>query len=224
MRPLHTSLAGLLLVLCTQASAVGLNLDAQARGVTPERLKTVQQRAQTGDPASQALLANLYLNGQRVAQSDAQAASWANKSAAQGNADALNLLGTLAVRGVAVKGGGPAAARYFKQAADKGSADALSNLGALYYNGFGVKQDPKRALDLYLKSAKGGSDLGMFNLGIAYAEGRAAPVDGARAYAWASLAAGQGNGEARRLLAVLRPKLSAAQLKTAQGLQGKLLK
>lgn len=85
----------------------------------------------------------------------------------------------------------------------------------------GLPQDYVQARKLFFKAAEQGHAAAQYNLGKLYAEGRGIPQDDIEAYAWANIAAAQGDSTAIGLRNRLRKKLDSDSLSKAQALSKK---
>ena len=103
----------------------------------------------------------------------------------------------------------------FRKAAEKGDAEAQNNLGKCYAVGEGVPQDFVQALKWYRKAAEQGHAEALFNLGGRYYNGEGVTKDEIEAYAYWNLVRIT-DEDARRNLAVLEKKMSAAQIAAGQ--------
>ena len=97
--------------------------------------------AEKGDASAQYYLGTLYAEGKGVAQNDATAFLWFERSAKQGNAEAQYNVGASYAAGTGVPKNYDEAAKWFQRAADQGMVFAQVNLGLLYAAGNGVPQD-----------------------------------------------------------------------------------
>src|SRR6516164_2285299 len=127
-----------------------------------------QAGAEHGDAISMRNLAISYHNGFGVAQDEAKAREWYEKSAHKGEARAMALLGTFYENGQGVPQDYAKARDWYERAADKGDAFATTNLGRLYVIGLGGAEDYAKARELYEKAADKGDAVAMFNLGALY--------------------------------------------------------
>ncbi len=87
----------------------------------------------------------------------AEAYSWLERAAAQGDAKAVGIMGDF--RLISVKGVQPdarLAAKYFTRAVEMGDVASAVRLGDLYYQGLGVAQDKSIAYQLYQEAARAG--------------------------------------------------------------------
>ena len=101
-----------------------------------------------------------------------------------------------------------------------GLGDALAQhfLGWHYHKGLGIRQDDAKAAYWWRKAATRGVGEAQQGLGWAYEYGRGVPCDLMEAYHWYSEAVHSGDVDARENLSLLAVKLSAAQIKLAEGL------
>ena len=88
--------------------------------------------ADQGDAKAQYNLGAMYLDGQGVAQDDAQALIWYRKAAVQGNAWAQYNLGVMYDTGKGVPQDDAEALIWYRKAAVRGNAPAQNNLGKKY--------------------------------------------------------------------------------------------
>jgi len=151
-----------------------------------------QAGAEHGDAISMRNLAISYHNGFGVAQDEAKAREWYEKSAHKGEARAMALLGTFYENGQGVPQDYAKARDWYERAADKGDAFATTNLGRLYAIGLGGAEDYAKARELYEKAADKGDAVAMFNLGALYHKTQ----DYAKAREWFEKAADKGDARA----------------------------
>jgi TPR repeat protein len=88
--------------------------------------------AESGNPAAQLQVGNLYAEGKGVEQSDTTAAAWFERAAQRGNMQAQYNLGVSYAEGLGVKKDDALAAKWLRRAAEQGMAYAQLNLGFLY--------------------------------------------------------------------------------------------
>ena len=158
-----------------------------------------QAGAEHGDAISMRNLAISYHNGFGVAQDEAKAREWYEKSAHKGEARAMALLGTFYENGQGVPQDYAKARDWYERAADKGDAFATTNLGRLYAIGLGGAEDYAKARELYEKAADKGDAVAMFNLGALYHKTQ----DYAKAREWFEKAADKGDAVAMTNLGTL---------------------
>ena len=105
--------------------------------------------AEEGDVEAQFNLGKIYLYGDGVPRSDAEAARWLRLAADQGHAKAQNMLGILYQEGEGLPQDYAEAAKWYSLAAEHGNAYAQFNLGQMYEKGWGVPQDHVQAHMLF---------------------------------------------------------------------------
>lgn len=123
------------------------------------------------DAEAQYELANLYLQGLGVEESEEKALELYKKAAEQGHADAANNLADMYFNGEGVEVNEALALHWFSQAANAGVVEAMFTLGIMYEQGLGVAQNEVVAFDYYLKAANGGYQDAQYRVGTIYLEG-----------------------------------------------------
>ena len=117
-----------------------------------------KQAADLGYAEAQFLVGRDYERGTGGVTQDLDlAASWYDRAARGGDADAMNNLAVMRMLGEAGAQDLDEAVAWFQRAAEAGSSDAMFNLGALYDDGKGVAQSPDKAADWVLKSIEAGN-------------------------------------------------------------------
>ena len=190
-----------------------------------EARKWYLNAAEQGSADAQFNLGIYYHDGQGVPQDYVEARKWYLKAAEQGHADAQFNLGSLYSNGQGVPQDYVEAREWWLKAAEQGDASAQHNLGLLYATGEGVPQDYVEARKWYLKAAEQGHADAQFNLGpiqpwlsLLQWPRRPAEVDYVTAYAWANIAAVQGDETAKRSRDLLSAELDPTSLVEAQKL------
>lgn len=146
--------------------------------------------AEAGNADSQAIVARLYtqLAGnleQHGPEDDfKESFYWAEKSAAQNNAEGLYILALCYEHGRGTRRNGKRSAKYYQEAADLGHTGARFNLACYYMNGTYVEQDQERAFKMSLQSAEEGYALAMRAVGSAYQFGNGVQDDMQLAIQW----------------------------------------
>jgi len=84
--------------------------------------------------------------------------------------------------------------------------------------GKGVPKDYAEAVKWYRLAAAQGNANAQLNLGIMYGKGEGVPEDYVQAYAWLNLAAAQGNKIASKNKAIIRKRMTSADVSEAQKL------
>lgn len=191
-------------------------------------LATIRTRAEAGDPEALNALANLYVNGQGVPQSDTEAWRLYTQAAAAGHAAASFNLGMLTELGRGATQDPKAAFRHYLRAAEAGFAPAQFNVGNMYASGVGVAQDYFEAVLWFRQAAESGIPDAQYNLALAYETGRGLSKDEVLAQRWYRAASDQGYMRARYNLALMLEEgrgsavdeATAAQLYRAAAEQG----
>jgi uncharacterized protein len=158
--------------------------------------------AKNGHAESQALLANMYRNGEGIAVDLKEAAHWTRLAAEQGDPVAQHNLGLMYHAGSGVIADLAESVRWLRLAAEQGVAQARYNLGVLYEDGTGVPQDISEALRWYRLAAQFGDAGAQINLSNCFHNGRGVVLDESLAAWWMSLAADQGAVDAQLSLGI----------------------
>jgi uncharacterized protein len=156
-------------------------------------LKTLQERADTGDADAQCGLGKQYESGLGTPLDNKQAALWLHKSAEQGNIIAQVELGVVfdKMQDYAQ------ALIWYRKAAEQGNTRAEYNIGLAYQDGESVPKDAPQAMAWYLKAADQGDAIAQLNLAVMYDQGLGIPQDYPQAADWYRKAAEQGLAEAQ---------------------------
>lgn len=102
-------------------------------------------KAEQGSAADQQNLAELYLEGTGVEQSDAEAAKWSRASAEAGYAPAQRGLAVLLIDGHGVIQDFAEAVEWLKKAAEQGDPIAQERLASFYWRGIGTERQDAKA-------------------------------------------------------------------------------
>ncbi len=140
--------------------------------------------AREGELEAQALLGQILLDGQGIAQDQALAMRWFGIAAQQGHLMARNMLGRCHEHGWGCSADAAVAARHYRVAAEAGLDWAMYNLANLLATGRGVLEDQPQALGLYRRAAERGHAKSMNLVGRYLEEGRFCPADPAGAVEW----------------------------------------
>jgi hypothetical protein len=110
--------------------------------------------AEKGNAQDQAYVGMWYLTGTEGYTKDpAQAATWLQKSADQGNADGENMLGQMYANGSGVTKDYAKAVDLFQKSAAQGNPHGCASLGRAYEKGVGgLPQDNQKAIEWYRKA------------------------------------------------------------------------
>lgn len=118
------------------------------------------------------------------------------RSAENGDADAMTELGKCYYLGKGIEESGDKAFQWLSKAADGGNANAFYWLGACYQYGFGTAKDPAKAVELYTKGADLGDHESMNSLGVCLKRGIGILQNLDRALYWYNKAAELGDAYA----------------------------
>ena len=129
----------------------------------------------------------------------AQAVSWYQKAADQGEVQAQFNMGRMYRTGQGVAQDFKQAASWFEKAGKGGHVWAQSALGLMFETGEGVPLDYKQAVFWYQKAAEQGDPMVQFDLGRIYETGQPGVVmDYVEAHKWWNIAEAGGEDRARR--------------------------
>lgn len=162
----------------------------------------VNAEGEDGDADSQFQYGVMFATGQgpggrgSFTKDAKQAIYWLNKSAAQGNLDAVAMLGR-----VYMDNGDPATAvKYYRKAAEQGHEAACENLAMAYGMGDGVPEDKVEAHKWFLKAAELGSAFAQYIAGNNYFNGIGVEENPNEAMRWFDKAAHQGQPNAQFMM------------------------
>jgi uncharacterized protein len=133
--------------------------------------------AEKGDVKAQYNLGLMYIRGDGVEQSYAEAAKWHRKAADQGYADAQYSLGFLHFNRDIPTENYEEAANWYLKAAQQGHVKSQLNLGILYFRGDIYEQNFEESVKWYLKAAEQGNAEAQFNLGNMITKGLGVPAE-----------------------------------------------
>ncbi|WP_459732001.1 tetratricopeptide repeat protein [Pseudomonas sp. MHK4] len=133
---------------------------------------------------AQALLGQILLDGQGIAQDQPLAVRWFDIAARRGHLMARNMLGRCHEHGWGCEADAFVAARHYQIAAKAGLDWAMYNYANLLATGRGVVEDQLQALNLYRRAAELGHAKSMNLLGRYLEEGQVCPGDPAEARDW----------------------------------------
>ncbi|MGI9363884.1 MAG: tetratricopeptide repeat protein [Rhizobiaceae bacterium] len=145
---------------------------AYQRGFYLTAFELALPRAESGDPAAQTLIAELYWNGLGVAQDREKAMDWYKFAAEAGGRDAQFIYARSLLRGEGIKADPKRGEEMMRKAADAGHHSAQFALADLM-----VKRRPtftsfKQAVPYFESAAKGGNAEAAFALASIYAEAK----------------------------------------------------
>lgn len=135
-----------------------------------------------------------------------------------GSVVAMNEMGVRYQRGTGIRADGVAAIGWFTLATQYGLPAAAINLGNCYETGNGVRQDFVRAGEQYAAAAKAGNAVAQLMIARLFEEGKGTPKNLTYAFVNYTRAAAGGIEGAAKKRDELKAKLSAAELKEAEGI------
>jgi TPR repeat protein len=153
----------------------------------PLALQRLKRGAELGDAISQAILGDIFSNGELVKADYRLAANYYKMAADQGQRDGEFGLAVRYVTGQGMPLDRAEAQRWFKAAADQGHADAQYDLGTMYEVGDGTGADLPSALHYYELAAQQGVVKAQYRLGVLLSKGAGVPTDRVSAYKWLML-------------------------------------
>lgn len=164
----------------------------RAKELGLDDLQPLEDRAKTGSPEAQTLLALAYHAGVLLKKDDVEAARLLHQAADHGYPGAEESLGIFAETGIGIERPAPAEAlTWYKKAAQQGSIDAATDIALLYANGKGVPRDPEQAVQWFRRAAEGGDASAQYNLALMYMRGEGVQRDYKEAVRWLNAAADQ---------------------------------
>jgi TPR repeat protein len=136
------------------------------------------------DPAAQAALADMYLNGKGVAQNPNVAFALAQEAATGGNPQGQYLLSNFYLTGTGTSEDDAKSFTFAQQSADQGNPQAALELADLYNAGKGTKQDYAQAAYYYRRALSHGLWAADDSLGALYANGFGVPQDAVKSLSY----------------------------------------
>ncbi len=180
-----------------------LAFGAYQRGYYLTALELALPRAETGDPAAQTLIAEIYWNGRGVARDRKKAAEWYRFAAQGGNREAQFRYANILLRGKLVTEDKLGGEELMRKAANAGHVQANFNLGQIITAKRPTWSAYKQALPFYTKAAEAGLADAQYALANIYAEAKGVPTnDEKTALAWLRKAAAGGLDTAQAELGV----------------------
>lgn len=171
------------------------------------------EAVEKGDVKSYDRLAHLYLQGDGAPHDVAKAMNLMQEGARLGDSWAQLHLANLYEHGDSSAEIGADAAKaiqLYQQAAAQGNGAAAFELARIYKTGEGTDVDDKLALQLFRQAAREGYVPAQVEMGD-WQKSQGGPENLAYAYAWYSLAAGQGSIKANEKLVLLQEQLNPEQ-------------
>ena len=168
------------------------------QGGTPNgaEWQDLRASAEKGNRKAEVCLGSAYLNGQGVAEDEAESLRWFLRAAEQQEAVAESFVASAYLDGVGTNRNARQAVKWARQAAEHGDARAQHMLGYCYHHGTGVKRNYAEAIKWFRKAAARGYARARLALGLAYREGKMVERDYVEAYRWLDPAALQGDPDA----------------------------
>eukprot|EP00667_Euglena_gracilis_P019014 EG_transcript_20298 len=160
------------------------------------------RRHRDTDARCQYALGRCHLDGDGVAQDEAEAVRLFLLAADQRYAPAELALGVCHANGQGVAQDWAAALQWYRRAAAGGSAGAECNVGFCYAKGNGVAQDEAEAAHWFLRAAEAGDMYAHYNLGVYCRDGRGVARDQTAAARWFRRAAMAGHTGAQNELGI----------------------
>ena len=174
-----------------------------------------KKAAELGNALAQAILGDLYSNGELVKADYEQAVKWYRMAADQGQRDGQFGLAARYILGQGVPADQNEAFRWFQAAADQGHADAQYDLATMYETGQGTSPDLPQAVHYYQLAAEQGVVKSQYRLGILLAKSEAIERDRVAAFKWLMLAQDSVSA-ARSALNDLQHSMSATEITEAE--------
>lgn len=169
-----------------------------------DQMEALTARAEAGDATAQFQLGRAYYRGTDTPKDEKAALAWIEKSAAQGNVDAITSMGFFHAQGIGVEKSEAKAIEWFRKGAEKGSATCKLNLGLLLRQGKTIQTSSDESLRLMHEAADAGSVEAQSYLGQLYFMGdRYLKPDYAKAKPYALKAAEAGDPAAQNIIGIL---------------------
>lgn len=177
----------------TDGDKPDLAYGAYQKGYYLTALDLALPRAETGDPAAQTLIAELYWRGLGVARNRDEGARWYEFAAAAGDREAQFAFGNILLRGTVVPQDKARGEAFLKKAAEQGHARAAFNLAQIMTARRPTWASFKRALPYYQQAANANIADAQYALANIHAEAKGVPVnDDKTARQWLAKAATNG--------------------------------
>jgi hypothetical protein len=177
---------------------------------------SLRQAAANGDAVAQFEVASRYAAGRGVAQNDAEAYTWFQRSAMRGFVPAQFRLAGLLERGVGVAADVERAKVWYRRAAEQGHVKAMHNLAVLSAKKEASLSDYATAAKWFREAAERGLTDSQYNLALLCQKGLGVSRNLAQSYKWFALAARGGDKEAAIRLEQVKALLDPADLAAAE--------
>ena len=127
--------------------------------------------AEKGKSWAQAILGDIYRDGEDVEKSMEKAIFYYNLAAEQAHSGSQGWLGHIYLNGEGVPVDYEKALHYYKLAAEGGHLPSYVNIGYMYGNGLGVPKSSEKAFQYNKKLADKGDEVAQYNVGKCYHKG-----------------------------------------------------
>ena len=176
-----------------KAQQSDLAFGAFQRGYYLTAFQLALPRAETGDPAAQTLIGELYWNGLGVAKDQQKAAEWFRFAADGGGREALFSIANILLRGKIIPEDKELGEKFMRKAAEAGHARAQFNLAQIITARRPTWASYKKALPYYTSAAEAGIADAQYALANIYAEAKGVQFnDDEKARIWLKKAARNG--------------------------------
>jgi TPR repeat protein len=209
--------------LVDETVVLGSSFEVTTAGAgSPDYVADLKRRATKGDASALVELAGYYRSGEGlIGQDTALAVKYYQSAANRGSAEAAVELADLYWSEL----NEPSKALQWSQTAiDRGRGEASNMVGWNYLHGHGVGVSYREAAIWFEKGAEIDDRHAQYALGRMHEEGLGLPVDVEKAYFWCALAARNGDTEAGKAVARLRPQLSSEAVQRLEGAAAEWLK
>ncbi|MGA7658125.1 MAG: tetratricopeptide repeat protein [Methylocella sp.] len=184
----------------------------QAAPAAAEPVKSLLEKAKSGDAEAQFDLAVRYAEGDAAERNYELAAQWYGKAAEQGLAVAEYRLASLYEKGLGVSQDMQRAKNLYQRAAEKGNTRAMHNLGVLAVEGNDGKPNYMSAALWFGKAAEYGIRDSQYNVAVLLARGLGLPKDLVKSYTWFAIVAAAGDADAAKKRDEVAARLTSSEL------------
>jgi TPR repeat protein len=186
-------------------------LAAYDKGDYEAARELLKPEAERGDPVAQVKYGLIFAKGLGVPHDGAEAFKWFEKSAAQGNAEAMYCVGVAYDVGDVGAPDRAKAAEWYRKSAEQGFVKAQYNLGQMLQKGDGIPADPAESVKWLQKAADKEYGSAEFYLALAYIEGLGVEENGLSARYWAERAEQHKAKDADRLAKIIRKDFARSE-------------
>jgi len=172
-------------------------------------------------PSALAVVERQLLERSLLPMDTAEAVDKYRQVASKGNTKAQVELGLALLRDKVVPKNHSEAEKWLRLAAESGDARSQTVLGALHAGpvlgeSWDIPENLEETGKWLTRAANQGEAIGQLNLGVLYHQGEGFSKDDAEAYFWWTIAAAQGNEDARKNLSVIEEQLTEKQISDAR--------